>query len=206
MNQKERMLAGLPYDSFADGLPEDRKRAKILCKKINEASEYDTEAFCAVVHELLGAHKERYFIEPPFRCDYGYNIEIGENFYANYNLSVLDCAKVKIGDNVLIGPNVCITTAGHPIHPLSRCKYEYALPVTIGDDVWIGANVVINPGVSIGNGCVIGSGSVVTKDIPAYTVAVGNPCRVLRAITDDDRDKYYRDRPFDVDDYCRTEE
>lgn len=204
MNQKERMLAGLPYDSFQDGLPEERSRTKILCKKINEAETYDPEAAGAVLHELLGSHKEHYFIEPPFRCDYGYNIEVGENFYANYNFSVLDCAKVKIGDNVLIGPNVCITTAGHPIHPLSRYKYEYAIPVTIGDRVWIGANAVINPGVTIGEGSVIGSGSVVTKDIPANVIAVGNPCRVLREITDDDIDRYYKDRKFDVDDYTES--
>ena len=201
MNQKERMLSGLPYDSFQDGLFEDRIKAKILCKKINEADDYDLDEITKLVGELLGKHKEHFFIEPPLRCDYGYNIEVGEGFYANYNLSVLDCAKVTIGDRVLIGPNVCITTAGHPIHPLSRKKYEYAIPITIGDDVWIGANVVINPGVTIGAGSVIGSGSVVTKDIPAGFVAVGNPCRVLRAITDEDIDCYYKDRKFDVDDY-----
>ena len=157
MTQKERMLSGLPYESFAEGLPEERNRAKILCKKINESNDYNPEETRALLHELLGAHKEHYYIEPPFRCDYGYNIEIGENFYANYNLSVLDCAKVKIGDDVLIGPNVCICTAGHPIHPASRYKYEYAVEITIGHRVWIGANVVINPGVHIGSGSVIGS-------------------------------------------------
>lgn len=201
MNQKERMLGGLPYDSFQDGLFEDRIKTKILCKKINEADDYDLDEITKLVGELLGKHKEHFFIEPPFRCDYGYNIEVGEGFYANYNLSVLDCAKVTIGDHVLIGPNVCITTAGHPIHPLSRSKYEYAFPITIENDVWIGANVVINPGVTIGAGSVIGSGSVVTRDIPAGVVAVGNPCRVLRAITDEEIDCYYKDRKFDVDDY-----
>ena len=201
MNQKERMLNGLPYDSFQDGLFEDRIKAKIVCKKINEADDYDLDEITKLVGELLGKHKEHFFIEPPLRCDYGYNIEVGEGFYANYNLSVLDCAKVTIGDHVLIGPNVCITTAGHPIHPLSRKKYEYAFPITIENDVWIGANVVINPGVTIGAGSVIGSGSVVTKDIPPHVVAAGNPCRVLREITDADIDCYYKDRKFDVDDY-----
>ena len=201
MNQRERMLAGLPYDSFQDGLPKDRAKAKILCKKINEADTYDTDEIARHLDALLGAHKEQYFIEPPFRCDYGWNISVGECFYANYNLSVLDCAPVTIGDRVLIGPNVCLTTAGHPIYPRSRSKYEYAFPITIGNDVWIGANVVVNPGVTIGDGTVIGSGSVVTKDIPAGVVAAGNPCRVLREITEADRSLYYKDKPFDVEDY-----
>lgn len=195
------MLSGLPYLSFTQGLPEERIRAKKLCKRFNEAAEYDPREMRAILHELLGRHGERFFIEPPFRCDYGSNIEIGERFYANYNLTVLDCAKVTVGDRVLIGPNVCICAAGHPIHPLSRRRYEYALPVTIGNDVWIGANVVVNPGVTIGDGSVIGSGSVVTRDIPPRVVAAGNPCRVLRPITDDEIDCYYRDRRFDVDDY-----
>lgn len=195
------MINGLPYDAAADGLPEERAKAKILCKKLNESDTYDRDEMHAVLHELLGRHGERFWIEPPFRCDYGRNIEVGESFYANYNLVILDCAKVKIGDRVLIGPNVCITTAGHPIHPLSRSKYEYAFPVTIESDVWIGANVVINPGVTVGEGSVIGSGSVVTGNIPPRVVAAGNPCRVLREITDDDIDLYYKDRHFDVDDY-----
>lgn len=201
MNQRERMTAGLPYYSMADGLPEARIRAKKLCKKLNEAPDYDPAAIRAVLDELLGSHGDRFFIEPPFRCDYGDNITIGEAFYANHNLIILDCAPVTFGDRVLIGPNVCITTAGHPIHPRSRRKYEYAEPISIGSDVWIGANVVINPGVTVGEGSVIGSGSVVTKDIPPFVVAAGNPCRVLRAITDDDMDYYFKDRRFDVDDY-----
>ena len=201
MNQKERIQNGLPYLSCADGLLEERIRAKILCKKLNESPDYDIAAIRAVLHELLGRHGERYFIEPPFHCDYGSNIEVGEGFYANYNLVILDCAKVTIGSHVLIGPNVCITAAGHPIHPRSRSKYEYAFPVTIGDHVWIGANVVVNPGVTIGDGAVIGSGSVVTKDVPPMVVAAGNPCRVIRPITDDDIPCYYKDRLFDVDDY-----
>lgn len=134
-------------------------------------------------------------------CDYGSNIVLGNNFYANYNLCVLDCARVVFGDNVLVGPNVCITTGGHPIHHLSRRKYEYADEITIGNNVWIGANVVINPGVSIGDNTVIGSGSVVTKDIESDAVAVGNPCRVLRKITEKDRHYYYKDKKFDVQDY-----
>ena len=114
-------------------------------------------------------------------------------FTANYNLTILDCAKVKIGDNVFIAPNVSLFTAGHPIHHEPRNQeYEYALPITIGNNVWIGGNTVVNPGVKIGDNCVIGSGSVVTKDIPANSIAVGNPCRVLREITDEDKKYYYK--------------
>ncbi|MDO4748381.1 MAG: sugar O-acetyltransferase [Eubacteriales bacterium] len=201
MNHKERMLKGLPYLSNEDGLFEDRQKAKVLCHKINTCDPLDVESRNKYLKELIPDAKGSFYIEPPFRCDYGYNICIGNNFYANYNLIVLDCARVIIGDNVLVGPNVCITTAGHPIHHLSRRKYEYADEVKIGNNVWIGANVVLNPGVKIGDNCVIGSGSVVTKDIPSDTVAVGNPCKVLREITDDDREYYYKDRKFDIEDY-----
>lgn len=129
----------------------------------------------------------------PFRCDYGYNIEIGANFYANYNLVILDCANVIFGDNVFIGPNVGIYTAGHPLHfHLRNQAFEYALPIIIENNVWIGGNVVINPGVHIGNNSVIGSGSIVTKNISEGVLAVGNPCKVLRQITDDDKNYYYK--------------
>ena len=201
MNQKERMLAGLPYLSFEDGLFEERQRAKELCYRINNCMPSDVDTRNKYLSVLIPNTRGEFYIEPPFRCDYGSNIILGENFYANYNLTVLDCARVVIGDNVLIAPNVCITTAGHPIHYMSRRKYEYADEITIGNNVWIGANVVINPGVKIGDNSVIGSGSVVTKDIPDNVVAVGNPCRVLRKITDDDREYYYKDRKFDVEDY-----
>ena len=201
MNQKDRMLKGLPYLANMDGLFEERQRAKELCYKINTAAPDDLEGRNTLFSKLLPNASLKIYIEPPFRCDYGSNIYIGDNFYANYNLVVLDCAKVEIGSNVLIGPNVCITTAGHPVHYLSRRKYEYADDIKIGNNVWIGANVVINPGVSIGNNSVIGSGSVVTKDIPDDVVAVGNPCRVLRKITAEDRKYYYKDKVFDVEDY-----
>ena len=135
-------------------------------------------------------------------CDYGYNIEVGENFFANYNFLVLDIAKVKIGANAQIAPNVSIYTAGHPIHPDSRNSgYEYGIGITIGDNVWIGGNACIMPGVTIGNNVVIGAGSVVTKNIPDNMIAAGNPCRIIREITEEDRDYYYKDRKFDVTDY-----
>lgn len=200
MTQFERMMAQLPY--HADD--ETRKimmNTRFLLQEYNSLAPDNMDRKNEILRTLLGKTGEKFYIEPPFRCDYGCNIELGENFYSNYNLTILDCNKVKIGDNVLFAPNVTITAAGHPIHPMSRKKYEYGIPVTIGNDVWIGANVVICPGVTIGDGCVIGAGSVVTKDIPANTVAFGNPCRVYRQITDEDREFYYKDRKFDVEDY-----
>lgn len=201
MNHKERMLCGLPYLSNEDGLFDQRQKAKVLCHKVNTCEPLDVEKRNEYLRELIVNTKGSFYIEPPFRCDYGSNIVLGDGFYSNYNLIILDCAKVTIGDNVLIGPNVCITSAGHPIHYMSRRKYEYADEIAIGNNVWIGANVVVNPGVKIGDNSVIGSGSVVTKDIPCDVIAVGNPCRVLRAITEEDRQYYYKDKKFDVEDY-----
>ena len=154
------------------------------------------------IREILGKCGESIHIEQPFHCDYGYNIEVGNNFYSNYNLTILDVGKEVIGENVMIAPNVSIYTAGHPIHPDSRNSgYEYGIGVAIGHNVWIGGGVVINPGVTIGDNAVIGSGSVVTGDIPANVVAAGNPCRVLRQITEEDRKYYFKNREFDVADY-----
>ncbi len=200
MTQFERMMAELPYHAD-DETRQKMMRTRFLLQEYNSLSPDNMERKNEILRELLGKTGEMFYIEPPFRCDYGCNIELGENFYSNYNLTILDCNKVKIGDNVLFAPNVTITAAGHPIHPDSRKKYEYGVPVAIGNNVWIGANVVICPGVTIGDGSVIGAGSVVTKDIPANVVAFGNPCRVHREITDADRDFYYKDRKFDVDDY-----
>ena len=202
MNQKERMLAGLPYKAWLDGLAEERLENKKRIYKYNNLPPEAEKEQDELIKEILGKTGETVHIEAPFHCDYGYNIEVGENFFANYNLTVLDVGKVRIGKNAQIAPNVSIYTAGHPIHPDSRNSgYEYGIEVTIGDNVWIGGNVCIMPGVTVGDNVVIGAGSVVTKDIPGSVIAVGNPCRVVRAITDDDRDFYYRDRRFDVDDY-----
>ena len=202
MNQKERMLAGLPYKAWLDGLAEERLENKKRIYKYNNLPPEAEKEQDALIKEILGKTGENVHIEAPFHCDYGYNIEVGENFFANYNLTVLDVGKVRIGKNAQIAPNVSIYTAGHPIHPDSRNSgYEYGIEVTIGDNVWIGGNVCIMPGVTVGDNVVIGAGSVVTKDIPDSVIAVGNPCRVVRTITDDDRDFYYRDRRFDVDDY-----
>ena len=202
MNQKERMLAGLPYKAWLDGLAEERLENKKRIYKYNNLPPEAEKEQEELIKEILGKTGENVHIEAPFHCDYGYNIEVGENFFANYNLTVLDVGKVRIGKNAQIAPNVSIYTAGHPIHPESRNSgYEYGIEVTIGDNVWIGGNVCIMPGVTVGDNVVIGAGSVVTKDIPDSVIAVGNPCRVVRAITDDDRDFYYRDRRVDVDDY-----
>lgn len=202
MNQKERMLAGLPYKAWLDGLSEDRLENKKRIFRFNNLEPGHFAEKDKLLKEILGKTGERVNIEAPFHCDYGYNIEVGEDFFANYNFTVLDVGRVKIGANAQIAPNVSIYTAGHPIHPESRNSgYEYGIEITIGDNVWIGGNTCIMPGVKIGNNVVIGAGSVVTKDLPDNVIAVGNPCRVIREISEEDRDFYYKDRRFDVEDY-----
>lgn len=202
MNQRERMLAGLPYKAWLDGLNEERIKNKLKIYDYNLLRPDEGEKMDVLIKDILGKTGENIFIEQPFHCDYGKNIEVGNNFFANYNCTILDVGNVIIGENVQLAPNVAIYTAGHPIHPESRNSgYEYGIGVTIGDNVWVGGSVVINPGVTIGNNVVIGAGSVVTKDIPDNVVAVGNPCRVIRQITEQDRKYYYKDKEFDVEDY-----
>ena len=202
MNQKERMLANLPYKAWLDGLCEERLENKKRIYRFNHMPPEEWDRQDELLKQILGRTGRFAHVEPPFHCDYGYNIEVGENFFANYNLTVLDVARVHIGANAQIAPNVSIYTAGHPIHPDSRNSgYEYGIDVTIGDNVWLGGNACVMPGVTIGNNVVIGAGSVVTKDIPDNVIAVGNPCRVVREITEADRDYYFRDRKFDVEDY-----
>lgn len=186
----------MAYISDETVMEEQKKTRKIL-RELNTADPSDFERIGEIVEQLLGkSHKA--FINPPFYCDYGFHIEVGESFFANYNCTIIDVAKVKIGDNCQLAPNVSIYTAGHPVHPDSRNSlYEYGIGVTIGDNVWIGGNTVILPGVHIGSNTVIGAGSVVTKDIPDWVIAAGNPCKVIREITEDDRKYYYKDREFD---------
>jgi len=201
MNQKDRMLAGLPYKAWMDGLSEERMSNKIKIYEYNSLCPNEEERMDQLIRRILGKAGENIHIEAPFRCDYGWNIEVGNNFYANYNCIILDVGKVVIGDNVMFAPNVSIFTAGHPIHPTPRNSgYEYGIPVTIGDNVWIGGNAVVNPGVTIGNNTVIGAGSIVTKNIPDNVIAVGNPCKVVRQIDDRDSKYYYKDREITKED------
>ena len=200
MNHIERRNAELPYIADQTVMEELEGCRKIL-QRLNTADRSDSELIKKIVKELLGK-SENAVINPPFYCDYGFNIEVGKNFFANYNCTILDVAKVKIGDNCQFAPNVAVYTAGHPIHPVSRnSQYEYGISVTIGDNVWIGGNSVIVPGVHIGSNTVIGAGSVVTKDIPDWVIAAGNPCRVIRKITEEDKEYYYKDRKFDREAY-----
>ncbi|WP_272509032.1 sugar O-acetyltransferase [Clostridium ganghwense] len=182
MTEKEKMLAGEFYQAFDKELVEERNYAKKLCHKFNMTDPSEQEKKIEILKKLFRTDKSCW-IEPPFYCDYGYNIKIGENFYANHGCIILDVNEVKIGNNVLLAPGVKISTATHPIDPVERAKgNEYALPIEIGDNVWIGAGAIIVPGVKIGANTVIGAGSVVTKDIPENVVAVGNPCKVIRKI------------------------
>lgn len=205
MNNIERRDAQLPYISD-DSVFEEQKRARRLTQALNTADRSDFAKISSLVKELLGK-SENAMINPPFYCDYGSHIEVGKNFFANYNCTILDVAKVTIGDNCQMAPNVAIYTAGHPVHPDTRnTLYEYGIEVQIGDNVWIGGNTVICPGVHIGSNVVIGAGSVVTKDIPDWHIAAGNPCRVIRKITEDDRKFYFRDRVFDDEAWAHVEQ
>lgn len=184
MNEKEKMLNGLLYDANYDkSLIKERTDCKILCSKYNNIPYENSKERNYIIRQILGKIKNNFVIEPSFWCDYGYNIEIGDNFYSNHNLVILDPAKVKFGDNVFIGPNCGFYTAGHPLDYDQRNKgLEYAKPITVGNNVWFGGNVTVMPGVKIGNNSVIGGGSVVIKDIPDNIVAVGNPCKVIKEI------------------------
>ena len=202
IDNKTRRDSGLAYVTDKALLEEQAQCRKIL-QKLNFMDRSDFEGIMEVAKELLGK-SENPFINPPFYCDYGKHIEVGKNFYANYNCTLLDVAKIKIGDNCLLAPNVAIYTAGHPIYPDTRnTLYEYGKEVVIGDNVWIGGSSVICPGVHIGSNVVIGAGSVVTKDIPDWTIAAGNPCRVIRQITEADRRKLYKNE--DIDDEAWAE-
>lgn len=185
MTEKDKMLLGIIYDANSDAeLIAERLECKEMCRDYNDLRPCQSGEREVLLRAILGHVKEGIQIEQPFHCDYGYNISVGNNFYANFNLVVLDEARVTFGDNVFIAPNCGFYTAGHPIDPVERNKgLEYALPITVGNNVWIGAGVSVLPGVTIGDNCVIGAGSVVVKDIPSNSVAAGNPCKVIRKIT-----------------------
>lgn len=186
MTEKEKARLGLLYDAnYDEELLAERRRCKELCFQFNQLSPLKELEQKEIIGKLFGKTKENFCVTAPFYCDYGYNIEIGENFYSNHNLVILDGAKVEIGDNVFIAPNCCTTTAGHPINIDERNRgLEYAYPIKIGNNVWIGAGANILPGVTIGDNVTIGAGSVVNKSIPANSIAVGNPCKVIKTILD----------------------
>lgn len=190
-SEKDKAKAGELYNANYDkDLIAERDYCKDICFQINHLSPSQKQEREDMFRKLLGKTNKTFYIEPPFFCDYGYNIEIGENFYANHNCVILDGAKVKFGDNVFIAPGCGFYTAGHPLDITSRNEgLENARPISVGDNVWIGAQVAILPGVSIGDNSVIGAGSVVTKNIPPNVVAAGNPCRVIKDITNDNETK-----------------
>lgn len=188
MTEKEKMLAGKMYDSRDPELKADAARSRRLTRLFNNTTEEQRDYRTQILKELFGNTGEHIYIEPPFRCDYGSNTYIGENFYANFDCIILDVAEVHIGSNCLFGPRVCVFTPCHPIDAeIRNSGKESGKPVVIGDNVWIGGNAVINPGVTIGSNTVIGSGSVVTRDIPDNVIAAGNPCCVIRPITEEDK-------------------
>lgn len=197
MTNKERRDKGMAYITDASVLAEQFK-SRILQKNYNRMIPFNVPKAYLLLKLMGLKYGKETFIDTPFRCDYGKHITVGERFYANSYCTIIDVAPVTIGDNVLLGPNVQIITAGHPIHLDSRnSRYEYGIPITIGDNVWIGAGAIILPGVNIGSNTVIGAGAVVTKDIPDGVVAAGNPCRIIKEITEEDKKYYYKNLEFD---------
>jgi len=182
--EKEKRDRGELYDAnYNPELLKECQECRCLCAEYNALSPIRMEERESLLRRLLGGCGERLLVEQPFFCDYGYNIFVGENFYANVNCVILDEAEVRFGDNVFVAPNCGFYTAGHPLDAEERRKgLEYARPIRVGNNVWIGAGVSVLPGVSIGDGCVIGAGSVVTRDIPEGCLAYGNPCKVVRKI------------------------
>ena len=180
--EREKMLAGELYDALDPELVAARTRARDLCQSLNATREADAEARRAILRALFGAGGDSVWMQPPFWCDYGTNIELGERVFFNFNCVVLDVCRVRIGSFTLFGPGAQVLTPMHPLDPELRRREEYGKPVDIGADVWVGAGALILPGVTVGSRSVIGAGSVVTRDVPDGVFAAGNPCRVIRAI------------------------
>lgn len=182
-NEWNKMLKGEPYDALNAEILDLLFKTKDRIWQYNQLPPSDNEGREAAIRTILGSCGEHPIVNSPFYCDYGCNIHVGDHFFSNFNLTILDEAMVTIGNHAYIGPNVSLYTACHPTDPVERRKgTEWAKPITIGNDVWIGGNVIVLPGVTIGNGCTIGAGSVVTSDIPEGSIAVGNPCRVIKTI------------------------
>lgn len=182
MSEKEKMLSGLPYLAIDETLIKERRHAKRLLRQLNVTEYLVTKTAKKIIKELIPNTGKNFYIEPPFHCDYGFNIHCGENVYFNVNCVVLDTMKITIGSHVLFGPGVQIYAASHPLDPETRKTLELSKPVNIGDNCWIGGGAIILPGVSIGNNCVIGAGAVVTKDIPDDSMAAGNPAKVIKKL------------------------
>lgn len=181
MTEREKMIDSALYNSQDEELVRDRYIARRMIRQFNDLHEEHEIDRAEILREILGSTGSNIYVESTFRVDYGYNIHVGNNFYANFDCTLLDPAPITIGDRCMLAPGVHIYTAAHPLDPEERAGgLEYALPVTIGDDVWIGGRAVINPGVTIGEGAVIASGAVVTKDVPARTVSAGSPAKVIK--------------------------
>ena len=204
MTERENIAEGRLFTDMGEGLPEERLRGKELMTAFNATLPSETEKRISLAKKMFKQTGQFIWIEPPVYFAYGSHISIGEYFYANVNLTIIDDWEVDIGNHVLFGPNITISTTGHPLDPEKR-MHMYAFKVIIEDDVWVGGGAIINPGVTIGRGSVIGAGSVVTKDIPANVIAVGNPCRVLRPMGPEDTIYYYKDRKFSDLEHWRTQ-
>lgn len=187
-SEKEKMLAGELYDALDPELVEARERARDLCQDLNATREREQAVRRRILTELLGSGGESVWMQPPFYCDYGSNIYLGQRVYFNFNCVILDVCEVRVGDFSFFGPAVQIYTGTHPFNYQLRRTQEFGKPVTIGSDVWVGGSAIILPGVTIGSRTIIGAGSVVTKDIPDGVVAAGNPCRIIREIEESDDD------------------
>ena len=184
--EKDKMLAGELYDALDSELVRAREQARDLCQSLNTTREREQETRRQILIELLGSGGDSVWMQPPFYCDYGSNIYLGERVYFNFNCVVLDVCEVRIGDFTFFGPAVQIYTGTHPMNAKHRRTQELGKPVSIGSDVWVGGGAIICPGVTIGSKTVIGAGSVVTKDIPENVLAAGNPCRIIREISEND--------------------
>lgn len=201
VSEYEKMISGKLYNASNEDVEKRARRAQQLTRLFNKTTEEEVDYRKELINKLFKSTGSNVHINPPFRCDYGENISVGDNFYANFDCIILDVAEVIIGDNVMFAPRVGIYTASHPIDPSIRVDgLELGGKVTIGDNAWLCANVTINPNVNIGENTIIGSGSVVTKDIPPNVIAAGNPCKVIREITEDDylywnklREEYYNE-------------
>lgn len=181
MTEKEKALAGMEFMRGDPQLKSQRDRAESLCFRLNSTPPEDAQTRQALLDALISDKKEGCYIKPPFICEYGDYITLGRNFFANYNCKLIDGAQITFGDDVLVGPDCTFVTAVHAVEPRRRLEgWMQFLPITVGNNVWFGAGVLVCPGVTIGDNCVIGAGSVVVKDIPANSVAVGNPCKVIR--------------------------